>query len=374
MGLALAQARRASGRTFPNPPVGAVVWRGDRVLGRGRTRPVGGAHAEVVALDRAIARHGARTVRGASLAVTLEPCSHTGRTGPCTDRILEAGIARVAVGHRDPHPEVAGRGLRRLRRAGVRVDVGVLADACREQHRGFLSVCERGRPFVSLKLASTLDGRIATAGGESRWITGPEARAAVHRLRGRSDAVLIGGATALADDPALTARRGGRVVHRPVRVVVDARLAVGPDHRMHREPGESWALCTSRAPGTRRRALEKAGVRVLEVAERDGRVDLVRGLRRLAREGLTEVLVEGGGELAAGLLRRGLVDEVHWFTAPRLVGGDGRAALGALDLRSLDLAPALEDARVRKVGRDVWVRGMIARPAPGRAGRTRRGR
>ncbi|MCH8132665.1 MAG: bifunctional diaminohydroxyphosphoribosylaminopyrimidine deaminase/5-amino-6-(5-phosphoribosylamino)uracil reductase RibD [Myxococcales bacterium] len=184
MRRALSQARRASGRTHPNPPVGAIVYRGDRVLGRGCTRPIGGAHAEVVAIERAIRRHGARAVRGASLAVTLEPCSHTGRTAPCADRVIDAGLNLVLIGHRDPHAQVAGAGLRRLRRAGLRVEVGILEDECRQQHRGFLSVCERGRPFVSLKLASTLDGRIATAAGQSRWITGPEARAVVSRNAG----------------------------------------------------------------------------------------------------------------------------------------------------------------------------------------------
>jgi len=192
MRLALAQGRRARGRTHPNPCVGAVVFRGDRVLGRGCTRPAGGPHAEIVALRDAVRRFGAARVRGAAIAVTLEPCSHTGRTGPCTDAILEAGLRRVFVGHADPHTEVSGRGIRTLRRAGLEVEVGVLADACRELHRGFLSVCERGRPFVDLKLASTLDGRIATASGESRWITGPDARAAVHRPRARSDAIPVG--------------------------------------------------------------------------------------------------------------------------------------------------------------------------------------
>jgi len=362
MRRALSQARRASGRTHPNPPVGAIVYRGDRVLGRGCTRPIGGAHAEVVAIERAIRRHGARAVRGASLAVTLEPCSHTGRTAPCADRVIDAGLSLVLIGHRDPHAQVAGAGLRRLRRAGIRVEVGILEDECRQQHRGFLSVCERGRPFVSLKLASTLDGRIATAAGQSRWITGPEARAVVHRLRARSDAVMVGSATALADDPTLTARRAGRVVHRPVRVVVDAKLAIPPTAKLHRgSDGGSWVLCSPGAAAGRRRRLEDRGVRVLEVPLRGGHVDLARGLRRLAKEGVTEVLVEGGGELAAGLVRRGLVDELHWFSAPCLLGGDALPALGVLGVSSLARAPRLEDVRVRRVGRDVWVRGMFSR-------------
>ena len=366
MRLALAQARRARGRTFPNPPVGAIVHRGDRVLGRGYTRPVGGPHAEVVALGRAVQKHGARAVRGASLAVTLEPCFHHGRTPPCADLLVEAGLARVAVGHRDPHAEVSGRGLRRLRRAGVDVQSGVLEAECREQHRGFLAVCEQGRPFVTLKLASSLDGRIATAKGESRWISGPEARAFVHRLRACVDAVMVGAKTALSDDPALTARRRGRVIHVPVRVVVDSKLRVGPGARMHRGAGSSWVLCAPLAAATRRGRLEAAGVRVLETPVRAGRLDLRRALRRLAQEGLTEILVEGGGELAAALLRAGLVDEVHWFSAPLLLGGDARAALGTLSVHPLARAPRLDDVRVRRVGGDLHLVGRIRRGKVGR--------
>jgi diaminohydroxyphosphoribosylaminopyrimidine deaminase/5-amino-6-(5-phosphoribosylamino)uracil reductase len=366
MRLALAQARASSGRTWPNPPVGAVVFRGERVLGRGRTRPPGGPHAEVVALERALSRHGARAVRGASLAVTLEPCAHTGRTGPCTERVLEAGIARVFAGHVDPTPKAAGRGLATLRRAGVRVELGVLEDACREQHRGFLWLHERGRPFVSLKLAATLDGRIATASGESRWITGPEARATVHRLRARSDAVLVGAGTARSDDPELTARRGGRVVHRPVRVLVDTRLSVPPTARLFRgEAGRTWVLCGRSAAARRVRELERTGALVLPIRKRGSHLDLRRGLTELGSRGLSEVLVEGGGEIAAALLRESLVDEVHWFVAPRLVGGDGRSAIGALGIAKLSRATGLADLRVRRVGRDVHLSGRPTPPARG---------
>jgi diaminohydroxyphosphoribosylaminopyrimidine deaminase/5-amino-6-(5-phosphoribosylamino)uracil reductase len=361
MRLALAQARRARGRSFPNPPVGAVLYRGERVLGRGATHPVGGPHAEVVAIERALRRHGARAVRGASLAVTLEPCSHVGRTEPCAKRVAEAGLQRVAVGHLDPHQLVAGGGVRRLRRAGIAVRVGVLEAQCREQHRGFLQVCEQGRPFVILKLASSLDGRIATADGESRWITGVEARERVHRLRARVDGILVGAETALADDPELTARRAGRVVHRPVRLLVDSRLRVPPQATLHRgKDRPTWVLCSSRAPASRRRALAATGARLLDVPLRGGHLDLRRALRRLAREGLTELLVEGGGQLAAALLRGGLVDEVHWFAAPRLLGGDARAALGALGVGRLARSPRLSELQVRRVGADLHVVGRLA--------------
>ncbi len=360
MRLALGLARRARGRTFPNPPVGAVVVRGGRVLGRGWTRPAGGPHAEVVAIEAARRIHGDAALRGAWLAVTLEPCSHVGRTAPCADLVASVGIARAFIGHVDPHTHVSGRGVRRLRRAGVEVSVGLLEAECREQHRGFLSVCERGRPFVTLKLASTLDGRIATMSGESRWITGEAARAAVHAMRARVDAVLVGSGTALTDDPELTARRGASVVHRPVRVLVDSRLRVPAGARLYADaPGRAIVLCGAAAPRTRRRALEARGVRVLEVRGAPGGLDLRLAFGRLAREGLTEVLVEGGGGLGAALLRAGVVDEVHWFVAPKLLGGDGRAALGPLAVRSLARAPSLRDVSTRRLGDDLHVWGRL---------------
>lgn len=359
MRLALAEARAARGRTHPNPPVGAVVFRGDRVLGRGRTRPPGGAHAEIVALESAARRAGARAVRGASVAVTLEPCNHTGRTGPCTEALVAAGVRRVYVGHEDPH-RLAGGGVRALRRAGVEVEVGILEAECREQHRGFLSLLARGRPFVSLKLAASLDGRIATASGESRWITSPPARAAVHRLRAGADAILVGSGTVRADDPELTVRRGGRVVHRPIRVLVDGSLRVPASARVYGDDASrTWVLCAPTAPAVRRRALDRRGAMRLEVPLRGRHLDLRRGLRALGRAGLSDVLVEGGGQLAAALLRGRLVDEVHWFVAPKLIGGDGREALGPLALRALSKAATLSDVRVRRVGPDLHVHGRL---------------
>jgi diaminohydroxyphosphoribosylaminopyrimidine deaminase/5-amino-6-(5-phosphoribosylamino)uracil reductase len=372
MRRALGAARRAEGRSHPNPPVGAICFRGDQVLGTGATRPVGGPHAEVVALEAAQRRHGHRPLRGASMAVTLEPCCHRGRTGPCTDEIVAAGIRRVFVGHADPHPGVAGLGIRQLRRAGIDVRVGVLDVECRAQHRGFLSVCQTGRPFTMLKLASSLDGRIATGGGESRWITGPEARTEVHRLRARVDAIVVGSETVLADDPELTARRNGHIIHRPIRVVVDSRLRVPKTARLHRgEPAASWVLCGPRAAARRKLELEKGGVRLLEVPLREGRLNLKSAFSRLAREGLTQILIEGGGGLAAALLRSRLIDEVHWFAAPRLLGAEGRPSLGALGLAALPGTPTL-DARVKRLGPDVYIHGPVRYPARRRGGSVRR--
>ncbi len=361
MARALARARRASGRTFPNPPVGAVLLRGDRILGAGETQAAGGPHAEIVALDQARARHGARALAGATLAVTLEPCCHQGRTGPCTDAIIAAGIRRVWIGQRDPHPLVAGGGLRRLRRAGVTLLLGVREAECRVQHRGFLSVLERGRPWVSLKLAATLDGRIATARGESRWISGPAARAAVHRLRDGADAVMIGSGSARADDPELSVRRDGRRVRMPLRVLVDAGLRVPAAVRLFRDEDASrtWLL-TRRGHGRAQLARRSAGgARVLQVAARGGHLDLARAFAQLAREGLTHVFVEGGGGLAAALLRAGLVDELHWFVAPSLLGGDARPALGPLGIAALAKRVALQPLEVRRLGPDLYVRALL---------------
>ena len=361
MARALGRARRASGRCFPNPPVGALVLRGARVLGAGETRPVGGAHAEIVALERARARHGAAALRGATLAVTLEPCCHHGRTSPCTDAILAAGIRRVWIGHRDPNPRVAGGGIRQLRRRGVALEVGVLEAACREQHRGFLTVHERGRPWVSLKLAATLDGRIATARGESRWITGPAARALVHRLRDRADAVMIGSGTARADDPELSVRRGGRRLRTPLRLLLDAGLDVPESARLFRDAqAERTWLLTRRghpAAGLARRSAH--GARVLELPARRGHLDLPRALAALAREGLTDVFVEGGGGLAAALLRAGLVDEIHWFAAPSLLGAEARPALAGLGITRLAERVALDLREVRRLGEDLYVRAWL---------------
>jgi len=371
MRLALAQARRASGRTWPNPPVGAVVVRGGRVLGRGYTRPPGGPHAEIVALADARRRHGAAALRGATLVVTLEPCCFTGRTPPCTEAIVAAGIARVVVGDRDVDPRACGRGYRRLRAAGVEVVTGVLEGACRAHHCGFASRVERGRPDVALKLAATLDGRIATRAGASRWITGEAARARVHALRARADAVAVGSGTARADDPELTARRGGRVVHRPVRVVFDSALTLPLASRLVRgpDPERTWVLASRGAPAGRRRALEAAGVRVFLVPRRGAHLDLGRALARLGREGLNTLLVEGGGGLAAALLRAGLVDELHWFAAPALLGGDARPAVGPLGIGALDARVALAAPQVSRLGADLYIRGRIAREPRRGAGR-----
>lgn len=359
MRLALRQAVRAQGRVWPNPAVGAVIFRAGEILGKGFTQPPPGPHAEIVAMRAVARRHGEAALRGASIAVTLEPCAHRGRTGPCSDALIEAGIARVYAGCEDPYPQVSGAGYRKLRRAGLKVETGVLGALCRESHRGFFSAVLRKRPFVTLKLASTLDGRIATASGESRWITGSRARRLVHDLRARVDAVMVGSGTALADDPQLTARRGDRVIHRPVRVLLDSRLRLPVRAALYRDLvlGETWVLCGEGARGQRSRAA--TGARLFPLPVRDGHLKLKRALRELTRAGLGSLLVEGGGELAAALLREKLVDEIHWLLAPKLIGADGRPSLGALGLDHLAQASLLHDVRTRRLDDDIHLTARL---------------
>jgi diaminohydroxyphosphoribosylaminopyrimidine deaminase / 5-amino-6-(5-phosphoribosylamino)uracil reductase len=354
MRKALRLAARARGRTAPNPLVGSIVVRGGRRIASGYHVRAGLAHAEASALARAGAR-----ARGATLYITLEPCAHHGRTPPCVDTVLASGVRRVVIGALDPDPRTAGRSVRRLRRAGIDVCVGVEAQACRELNRGFESRLRRGRPHTILKLAASLDGRIATRTGDSHWVTGEPARAFVHELRDAVDAVAVGSGTALADDPELTARRGGRVVHRPLRIVVDTQLRLSPRARMldRARPGSTLVLCAKRAAAARRRRLEAAGARVVPIATRGSHLDLKRAWRALAAHGVNEVLVEGGGGLAAALLRAQLVDRLYLFLAPILIGADGRPMLADLGVTTLQRALRLARVEWRRVGEDLLLVG-----------------
>lgn len=361
---ALRLARRGLGRTRPNPAVGSVVVRDGIVVGRGWHRRAGGPHAEIHALRAAGER-----ARGATLYVTLEPCCHVGRTGPCVDAVLAAGVARVVVGAIDPNPRVRGGGIAILRRRKVRVRVGVLGEECRRLNEAFEKHVTTGAPFVILKLATTLDGRIATRTGDSRWISGEAARREVHEIRGRVDAVIVGSGTVVADDPELTCRiRGGRD---PLRVVLDARLRSPLRSRVF--SGAPTRLYT-RADGSR--AAERLRARGVDVrrggGDRPG--TLARVLGELGAEGFLSVLLEGGGTLAARALGEGLVDRVIVHLAPKLVGGDGRAALASLGVRRIADALALEDVEVGRIGADVRIEGRPAargRKTPARLPRSR---
>ena len=326
MRRALALAVRGRGRTSPNPVVGAVIARQGRVVGEGWHRALGGPHAECEALAEAGAK-----ARGATMYVTLEPCAHVGRTPPCVDALLAAGIRRCVVAVRDPHRIVDGRGLRRLRAAGVAVELGLCADEAREVLGGYWLAHARGRPRVTLKLATSLDGRIAPPGGfadrgAGRWLSGPASRARVHRMRAHADAIVIGAGTALADDPRLTAR-GGRVARQPLRVVCDTRLRLPARLRLFRPPLAAGTVvaCGPAAPRRAQAALEAAGVAVWRLPLARGGVSPRALLARLAREGRHEVLLEGGARLAASWLAAGVVDRLALFTAAAVIGEAGPA-------------------------------------------------
>jgi diaminohydroxyphosphoribosylaminopyrimidine deaminase/5-amino-6-(5-phosphoribosylamino)uracil reductase len=353
MRLALRLGRRGLGRTSPNPPVGAVVVRGRRVVGSGHHRRAGGPHAEIEALGEAGSR-----ARGATLYVTLEPCNHHGRTPPCTEAVLAAGIRRVVFGVRDPNPHVRGAGARRLRRGGVEVQDGVEAAACRELIGAFARHATSGLPLVTLKLAASLDGRIATRTGASRWISGPAALRFVHRERNRTDAVMVGAGTVITDDPELTCRiRGGRD---PLRVVVDGRLRIPLTARvLTNGAARGTLIATVMSKGSTVNALRRLGATVVVLPGKSGALSLRRLLRELGRRGVTSVLIEGGSRLAAGALREGVVDRLLLFLAPKLIGGDGIAMIGPLDVLRPANALALRDLRVSRLGEDVLIRASV---------------
>ena len=349
MRRALALAERGRGRTAPNPIVGAVIARDGRVVGEGWHRALGKSHAEVEALARA-----GRAARGATMYVTLEPCVHWGRTPPCVDALLAAGIARCVVALKDPDPRVNGRGLKRLREAGVRVELGLLADEAREQLAGYRLAQEHGRPRVTWKVASTLDGRIADRRGRSQWITGTDARADGHRLRAASDCVVVGAGTARADDPRLTARTGGRPPQ-PLRVIVDSRLSLPLRLRVFSRALARGTVvaCTAAAPAARERALVERGVTVWRLPATRLRVSLPALAARLAREGRHEVLLEGGATLGTEFLRARLVQRIVLYAAPFVLGG-GRSWCDGLGL-PLAEAERGRVVSVERVGEDARV-------------------
>ena len=329
MTAALALGRRGLGNTAPNPSVGCVLVKDGCVVGRGWTQPGGRPHAETEALRRA-----GENARDATACVTLEPCAHHGRTPPCADALIEAGIARVAVALNDPDNRVAGSGLARLKAAGIAVEAGFCAEQAAEDVGGYLLRQRQGRPRFSLKLATSLDGRIATAAGDSQWITGPQARARGHGLRAAHDAVLAGIGTVLADDPMLTCRLPGMA--RPtLRIVLDSQARLSSDSQLARTTAEHpvWQFST---PGTLEQASGATEIRRFDVqADGAGRPDVKAVAAALGREGLNDVLVEGGGQVAASLLRADLADRLYWFRAGAVLGGDARPGVGDLGLDRL---------------------------------------
>ena len=331
MATAVALAERGLGNVWPNPAVGCVLVKDGRVVGRGWTQPGGRPHAESEAIDRA-----GDAACASTAYVTLEPCAHHGRTPPCTDLMLAAGIDRVVIAAVDPDPRVNGRGIELLRNGGIQVEVGCLETEACWLNAGFFARMRKGRPLVAVKLATSADGRIATATGDSQWITGPAARAEGHRLRLRHDAILVGSGTALADDPMLTCRLPGLENRSPVRVVLDRRLRLPLGSWLVRSAAVQplWLFTTATASEGAAQ-LAAAGVALFSLPEADEATQLHVMLEILARRGITRLLVEGGSAIATSFLRAGLVDRIYHLDAPLLIGGDGAAAVGLLGVRGL---------------------------------------
>lgn len=351
MQLALSLGARGLGQVAPNPAVGCVIVKDGRVLGRGWTQPSGRPHAETVALAQA------GDARGATAYVTLEPCAHVGKTPPCANALIKAGIARLVCPMADPDIRVSGKGFDMLRTAGITVDIGLMEPEARAANAGFLLTKEQARPFVTLKLAASIDGRIATASGESRWITGPESRRYVHHLRATHDAVMIGRGTAAADDPMLDIRDLGLAHANPVRIVLDSQLALSPTSRLVQSAAEVplWICHAPCAFGADK--WSKTGVTLVETPVSSNGLNLKILVQTLAAMGLTRILVEGGGQLAASLIEANLVDRLEVFHAGLVLGAKGTPALAALPFDALSAFPKFSLTKTQTLGCDslsVW--------------------
>jgi diaminohydroxyphosphoribosylaminopyrimidine deaminase / 5-amino-6-(5-phosphoribosylamino)uracil reductase len=362
MRIALEEAARGVGRTSPNPAVGAILVKGGRIVARGHHAKAGAAHAEVMALEEAGPR-----AQGADLYTTLEPCDHWGRTPPCSRAILEAKVRRVICASSDPNPLVNGKGVARLRRAGVEVITGVLREEADALNRPFFKWVTQQMPYVTLKAAVTLDGKIASGAGDSRWITGEQARLLVHQLRDRVDAVLVGANTVREDDPRLTTRLPGGGGRDAARVVVDSRLRLSPDHAVFSARSGARVLVATTLPpdSPRARRLAARGVEVWTVKARRGQVDLEALLKRLGAEGMLHVLVEGGARVFSSALAADLWDELWVFVAPKLVGARGLTWSGELPVRRMAEALAVGELQIEKVGKDVLLKARRAAASRG---------
>lgn len=356
MRIALEEAAKGLGRTSPNPVVGAVLVKGGRIIARGYHKKAGTAHAEVVALEAAGSK-----AKGADLYTTLEPCDHYGRTPPCSLAILEAGVRRVICASADPNPQVSGKGVARLRRAGVKVLTGVLQEEADTLNRPFFKVIRTGMPWVTLKAAVTLDGKLATATGDSRWVTGEPARAWVHKLRDSVDVILVGANTVRKDDPKLTTRIPGGGGKDPLRVVVDSHLRLSPGYTVFTQRSAArTVIATLEDPeGRKAQRFLAQGVEVWQVRQKAGRVDLKALLKRIAKNGLNHVLVEGGAEMYGSFLRGHLADALALFLAPKLIGSPGLSWAGDLGVKEMAQAVSVSDLTFERHGQDVLLQALL---------------
>jgi len=360
MKLALDLAAKGIGFTSPNPMVGAVLVKDGKIVGTGYHHGAGKAHAEVNAIDDA-----GPLAKGAVLYVTLEPCNHAGRTPPCTQKILAAGVREVVAAMRDPNPDVAGGGIDYLQQRGIPVRWGVCEAEARKLNESFIKYVTTRRPFVTVKCAATLDGRIATRTGDSKWVTGTESRAFVHRLRHAVDAILVGIHTIQRDDPSLTTRIEGESGKDPIRVILDTRLSIAEDANVLRLKSDSATLLISAAPVSdaqkkKKVRLEKKGVRIMEASLKQDRIDLDKLMNRLGAEGITSLLIEGGAEVIASALAAGIADKIFFFYAPKILGGDdGVPICRGPGPELMDRCVRVREMDVRRFGSDVLIEGYI---------------
>jgi diaminohydroxyphosphoribosylaminopyrimidine deaminase/5-amino-6-(5-phosphoribosylamino)uracil reductase len=363
MKLALDLAEKGRGWTSPNPMVGAVVVKEGRIVGRGFHQRAGGPHAEVNAIDEA-----GDQARGATLYVTLEPCNHFGRTPPCTQKILAAGIRRVVVAMSDPNPGVKGGGNAALAQQGLDVTCGICENESRLLNEYFITWITTGRPFVTVKCAATLDGRIATRTGDSRWVTGPAARRFVHRLRHAVDGIMVGLGTVKSDDPSLTTRLEGEVGADPTRIVLDTNLSMPATARMLHQASQAptWVVCGPDAPTRRREALADAGARMIDASLKAGRIDLSALMDQLGGMGITSLLIEGGGGVIGSALGAGIVDKLCFFYAPKILGGDdGVPICRGTGPANMSRSIPVYDLAVSSYDADVLMTGYL-KPPPGK--------
>ncbi len=358
MKQALALAKLALGQVSPNPAVGAVVVSDGEVVGQGYTQPPGSGHAEVMALNQA-----GDKARGAVMYVTLEPCCYFGRTPPCTQAVIAAGISRVHLAMLDPNPRVSGQGKAELEKAGIKTYVGECEEAAKQINEAYIKFITTGMPLVTAKFAVSLDGKIATKSGDSKWISGSESRKYVHYLRYASDAIMVGANTILTDDPHLTCRfggSGGEAKKQPLRVIIDGRGRISPSAQVFSEPGKVLLVLGQRVAAERKEAFLRAGAELLELPSKEGRVDLQRLLKILGEKEITSVLVEGGGILLGSLFDSGLVDKVITFVAPMVIGGEGaKMAVAGEGVDKVNGAIILKRTSVEKFGEDVMVSGYV---------------
>ncbi|QQR81546.1 MAG: bifunctional diaminohydroxyphosphoribosylaminopyrimidine deaminase/5-amino-6-(5-phosphoribosylamino)uracil reductase RibD [Deltaproteobacteria bacterium] len=380
MGMALDLARLALGRTSPNPMVGAVIVKDGKVIGKGFHRQAGMAHAEVEALNNCrggspwppskkcdgVGNHGGLPLRDATLYVTLEPCCHQGRTPPCVDAILKSGIREVVIGMKDPDQKVAGKGIRILKKNGIKVRVGILEKECRALNAAYIKHRQTGLPYVTLKIASTLDGKVALSNGESKWITNEESRDMGHVLPDQHDAIVVGIGTVQTDDPQLTTRLRSDESHDPIRVVLDSSLKISAKAKVLRQISASptWIATTLAETDKKIKNFEKKFSRVsFEIlscrSDSKHRVDLKDLLKKIAARGVVSVLVEGGPSVATSFLQQKLVDRVVHFISPSYVGGNHHGALGDLLIKKLGQKMSLREIEVRTLGSDIMIEGFI---------------